>query len=63
MVCVAFAIGGPLVCLGVKFSPEEAAKKIPFTMPESKAENDPYAKKFEDMQKKNAAYKAQWESL
>eukprot|EP00178_Gracilaria_changii_P016482 TRINITY_DN4736_c0_g3_i1.p1 TRINITY_DN4736_c0_g3~~TRINITY_DN4736_c0_g3_i1.p1 ORF type:complete len:230 (-),score=43.14 TRINITY_DN4736_c0_g3_i1:33-692(-) len=63
--CFAFAFGSFLVCLGVKYSPEELAKQyIPKTLiPESKAEKDPLQKQLEEMQKKNAAEKAKWESL
>lgn len=63
--CFAFAFGSFLVCLGIKYSPEELAKQyIPKTLiPESKAEKDPLQKQLEDMQKKNAAEKAKWESL
>lgn len=63
--CFGFAFGSFLVCLGIKYSPEELAKQyIPKTLiPESKAEMDPLQKQLEDMHKKNAAEKAKWESL
>lgn len=64
-VCFAFAFGSFLVCLGVKYSPEElAAKYIPDKLiPESKAEKDALQLKLEEIQKRNAAEQAKWESL
>jgi len=65
LICLAFALGSLLVCLGIKYTPEEKAKQfIPKNMiPESKAEKDALQKQFEEMQRKNALEQAKWESL
>lgn len=63
LICLAFAVGSLLVCFGIKHTPEEHAKKIPFTIAESKADKDPVALQWEQMKKEKAHEAAKWESL
>ena len=63
LICMAFAVGSLLVCFGIKHTPEEHAKKIPFTLQETKADKDAIALEWDKIQAEQAKEAAKWESL